>query len=274
MLHEKSQAREIRRDILPPPSRLEQLGIEVSGLLQAAAGVQGVSGAPAVIQIAGVAGGEGATTLAREFARMTAGRLGRRVCLVTTGGGADGSEAQLAGAVANGAGFRALSLPEETFNAETPTGVGAMLGGLQPDADLFVIDSPPMNRSIAGFLVSRQASGTILVADAGRTSTDAAEIACRAVAGSGGRLLGVVVNRRRHRAPRVVAELFGLGVPPEGLPRGRARWIWLALVLAVLLALAAALAQRGTQPPADPAANPAAGPAALGATGDAGRTGG
>lgn len=252
MLHDKNPARETRRAATSAPSRLEQLGIELGGLLQAAAGVRGVSGRPAVIQIAGVAGGEGATTLAREFARMAAGRLGRGVCLVTVGGAADGPEAQLAGAVGGGAGFRALSLPAEAFNTEVAGGGGALLAGLQPEADLFVLDSPPMNRSIAGFLVSRQVDGTILVADAGRTTTDAAEVACRAVSGAGGRLLGVVVNRRRHRAPRIIAELFGLGLPPEGLPRGRGRGIWLALAAAALLALAA-LSLGATEPGADPA---------------------
>lgn len=248
MLQGKTQTPDIR-SAGAAQSRFEKLGIEMGGLLQAAASLVPEQGRAAIVQVAGVEGGEGATTVATEFARATMDRLGRRVCLVSvTRAGAPAPEGEPGGGP-----FRALSIPAETFNAEIAGGLAGLLGGMAPEVDLFVIDSPPMNRSIAGFLIGRQVDGTILVVDAGRTLVDAAETACKAVAGGGGRLLGVVVNRRRYRVPRFLGEIFGLGVAPKGLPGQRLSWIWPAAAAIVLAILAAALIQRQAAEPPAPA---------------------
>jgi hypothetical protein len=85
--------------------------------------------------------------------------------------------------------------------------------------------------------MAREVNGTILVVDAERTIAGAADAARMAIERASGTVLGVVINRRRYRVPRPIAEALGLGPGPSELAYGRRAWV--ALAALVLLAAAA-----------------------------------
>jgi Mrp family chromosome partitioning ATPase len=233
------------------PTAFETLGIDASGLLQAVAGLKPTVAAPALVQVAGPEGGEGVSTIARELARLISRKLSRRVVLVLT----DSAQARPA-RLETGPARRdvaTLTLLSDTLVAERERTLAAQLAEDAPGTEIFIIDSPPLNRSVEAFIMSREVNGTILVVDAERTVAGAADAAQRAVERASGTVLGVVLNRRRYRLPAPIAEALGLGTGPS--VRGSRRRLWLALIVVILLAaggavavLAPELVGRGEQP--------------------------
>jgi Mrp family chromosome partitioning ATPase len=221
------------------PTAFETLGIEASGLLQAVASLKPTAAAPALVQIVGPEGGEGVSTIASELTRLISRKLSRRVVLVLADAGAPPAASGQA-RVDPGAGRRdvaTLALHPAALVAEREGTLVAQLAEDAPGTEIFIIDSPPLNRSVEAFMISREVKGTVLVVDAERTLAGAADAARMAVERASGTVLGVVINRRRYRVPRPIAEAFGLGPGPSGLAYGRSAW--LALAALVLLAVAA-----------------------------------
>jgi len=77
-----------------------------------------------------------------------------------------------------------------------------LLERLSQEAEVILIDSPPLLAVTDASILASMASGTILVAEVGRTRLDACAQAMEALERVGGKLLGVVLNRLDTRRRR------------------------------------------------------------------------
>jgi Mrp family chromosome partitioning ATPase len=75
-----------------------------------------------------------------------------------------------------------------------------ILGRLAEDADLVVVDSPPVQAVTDAVLLSSIVDGTLYVIDAGRTRREAVRRGRQALAYAGTRVLGVTLNRMAQRS--------------------------------------------------------------------------
>jgi capsular exopolysaccharide synthesis family protein len=103
----------------------------------------------------------------------------------------------LAGPITNGA---AQSLDFEL--------VGDLLARVRPEYDFVVIDSPPVNQYADASVLASKVDGVILVVEADRTPLAEAEAAKRQLERVGGRILGVVLNRKRSYIPAFLEALL------------------------------------------------------------------
>lgn len=99
----------------------------------------------------------------------------------------------------------ALSDPESGSRVAVNIGaVDAVLAMLRERYDLIVIDAPPTNRNVLGPALAKKADGVVLVVEAERTRTPIAAAALHAIEINAGRVLGVVLNKRRFHIPGFV----------------------------------------------------------------------
>lgn len=94
-----------------------------------------------------------------------------------------------------------------------------VLKRVKTGVDIVIIDSPPINAVTDAAVLARQVDGVVLVIDRGSTPQGQARRAAEAVAISGARILGVVVNRDPH-----AGRTDGLGyyaMHPEAVPPSR-----------------------------------------------------
>lgn len=68
---------------------------------------------------------------------------------------------------------------------------------IKEDADLVIIDSPPVLSASDALAISRHTDGVVLVSHSGKTRTDALKHAADAIHQGGIRLIGVVLNRQK-----------------------------------------------------------------------------
>jgi protein-tyrosine kinase len=170
--------------------------------------------------------GCGASTIAREFARVVALDLGRRVLLldakrvptqpaalgVTVGDGWE--QAAVVGAPLDSVAVSVPGTARLRVAVLSTHGGGAVildstefegaLAAVRNGCDLIVVDGPAPAESVDSLLLSRVADGCVLVVEAERTRWQVAENVKQRVAKHGGQVLGVVLNKRRHHIPRVV----------------------------------------------------------------------
>ena len=177
-----------------------------------------------IIQFIGSHPGEGTSTIARDFARFSATRLGKKVLFLE---GDPGNPSQ-----PFSGGGRMVSL-EETVRGgrrskrplpeskETGLSVGLVAREegslihflesedrapvwerLKEHFDLVVIDSPPLSASAAGLVLCRRTDGVVLVLEAERTRGPVAEKAKEQIQKNGGNILGVVFNKRKFYIPK------------------------------------------------------------------------
>ncbi len=179
-----------------------------------------------IIQFIGSHPGEGTSTIARDFARFSASRLGKKV-LFLEGDPADSSQPFSGGG-------RMVSLEETVRRGEEVEGAFAQSEGtglavglvareegslihflesedrapvwerLKEHFDLVVIDSPPLSASTAGLAFCRRADGVVLVLEAERTRGPVAEKAKEQIQKNGGNILGVVFNKRKFYIPKSI----------------------------------------------------------------------
>ena len=71
-----------------------------------------------------------------------------------------------------------------------------------------VIDAPPVVPSGTGMVLARRADGIVLVLAAERTRAPVVEQAKKMIEAHKSRLLGVVMNRRRHHIPKLIYRLL------------------------------------------------------------------
>jgi Mrp family chromosome partitioning ATPase len=75
---------------------------------------------------------------------------------------------------------------------------------LEDRFDLVLIDAPPIHHYPETVLLASQGMGVLLVICAESTKREVALGALKKVEAARGRILGVVLNRRRHYIPRIV----------------------------------------------------------------------
>jgi Mrp family chromosome partitioning ATPase len=159
------------------------------------------------IEFIGSREGEGTSTVVDEFARVSATRFGQRVLLLELD--PRGREERRHGLGSNGtvAGAGRLDiapLPQEFLAASTAggsPGPAATWRRLRAAYDLILVDAPPATTSPQGLAVSRQVDGVVLVLAAEDTRRPVAERVKQSIERSGGRVLGIVFNKRQYHIP-------------------------------------------------------------------------
>jgi protein-tyrosine kinase len=176
-----------------------------------------------IIQFIGSREGEGTSTVAREFARVSALKFGRSVLLLD----ADyyhptqhiffniqrefGWQDVMGD---NGAIDKALYQVGDTRLFLCPnspnSGASSQISSLQMDIflkklrerfELIVVDSQPATTSSDGLSISSKVDGVVLVVEAEKTRWPVAETAKERIQRNGGNILGVVLNKRRYYIP-------------------------------------------------------------------------
>lgn len=79
-----------------------------------------------------------------------------------------------------------------------------VLATLREQFDLILIDAPPTSGGPLGPALAKKSDGVILVLEAERTRSPVAAAARRAIEINGGRILGVVLNKRRFHIPAFI----------------------------------------------------------------------
>jgi protein-tyrosine kinase len=169
-----------------------------------------------VIELASATPGEGTSTIAREMALTVAGDLSKPVLLVhvvTDLPLSPGLEAVAHGRVPLEAVIEAD--PDVPTLATATLSVGGANAGLLFDgneldrvlaqaarlARLVIIDVPAILSDVTGIALSRKVSGVLLVVEAEKTRAPIIEQARRVIETGGGRVLGVILNKRKHHIP-------------------------------------------------------------------------
>ena len=139
-----------------------------------------------VLQFMSTEEGEGATTISRAFATVTALRLKQSVLFVDS---LDPAEASLSSA---------LYSPR----------MHELLQHLRRHYNLVVIDAPAATVSSDSFALARHVDGVILIAEADYTRWPVVQHLKDRLIKSGGTILGVVLNKRRYYIPSFLYKRF------------------------------------------------------------------
>lgn len=180
-----------------------------------------------IVQFIGSREGEGASTLACEFGRLTAGKLHKSVLILD----ADrtnpkqhlffgitpryGWDDMLRGETVvdkvlyqvNQSTLYLSPVSPKAFitnHALDTVKIGDFLKTLIELFDLVIVDTPPATSSPDGIAISRNVSGVVLVVEAEKTRWPVAENAKDTIEKNGGKILGAVFNKRRCHMPDFV----------------------------------------------------------------------
>ena len=180
-----------------------------------------------VVQFIGSHAGEGTSTIVREFARVTAERVRRSVLLLD----ADRYQATQSqfflvpsryswinvlqesgevGSAIHRVGESDLSFSpacdyrdctSELFNSPRFEGFWA---NLKAKFDLVLIDSPPLTVSPDALALASKVDGVVLVVEAEKTKWRTARYVREQIEMVGGKILGIVFNKRRYYIPQSI----------------------------------------------------------------------
>jgi protein-tyrosine kinase len=160
------------------------------------------------VQFIGSRPGEGTSTIAREFALISATRFGQRVLLLELDlrrPGLPGTDQ--APVRVDHTTLYAAPLPREfttATHAIDVAGAHAAWQRLRTQWDLVVLDSPPAALSPESLAMVGRVDGVVLIVEAETTRWPVAARAKESIVRSGGRVLGVVLNKRRHYIPAFI----------------------------------------------------------------------
>ena len=207
------------------PSELEMLD-EMAGL-HARIEIQLPGTESKIIQFLGSIEKEGTSTIAREFARISAIKFNKTV-LIIDGDMSRASQLQFFGikpqwgledaycedgdfkrAVHQIPGARLFVSAIRKPSSSNRESAGALKNPdlwktLRKYFDLIVVDSPAAKTSSEGFTTSPKADGVVLVLEAEKTRWPVAENTKKEVLKNGGKLLGIVLNKKRHYIPEQI----------------------------------------------------------------------
>jgi len=233
MQHAKRGSPQAKKSDVPPPpvsSSPHQLQSEIEGEMvrlyqNLHASLSDVT--KKVVLFVGSRQGEGTSTIVREFAKVVASRFDRSVVLLDANpydavqhlsfdvkpnvGWAD---VMLTGKPLDTALYRIagtnLFVSPMCVNSNVPPQIPnalaweAFLGKLKERFDLVLIDSPPATIYPDGLSVVNKVDGVVLVVAAEDTRWPVAESVKDHITRSGGRLLGMVFNKRRFYIPEFI----------------------------------------------------------------------
>lgn len=216
-----------------------------------------------IVQIAGLEGGEGVSTVAHSLAASVVRSMGVGVHHIVFTDRVD-QRAEDRGAD----GVQRTVMPLRMIRRIVSDGLLPLLDTPSNRPGLVLVETPPLLTAVEGAAISGKVRGTILVAEADRTTYAAMRAGRDAIARADGKIFGVVLNKRRYDVPRPIAR--ALGIPMGRLRRPRAGATIMLVLGLVAAALVAFLAL--TDPDVPPEAVPATGPETEsepgGATGD------
>lgn len=81
---------------------------------------------------------------------------------------------------------------------------GNFLREAKRNYDMVILDCPPVVDSAGSLVLPAKADVTVLVLEAERTRREVVQRAQKAINGSGARILGVVLNKKRYHIPKVL----------------------------------------------------------------------
>ncbi len=179
-----------------------------------------------VVQFIGCHRGEGTSTLVRNFAAVAANTLGVSVLLLDADRPAEQfvhfkitPESGWADAVrgecsvfdlATQVGESKLFVSQMFMNGETITldpnasRIDSFITELRKRFSLILIDSPPATSSTFGMSLSHQVDGIVLIVEAENTRWQVLHNIKAKLENQGGKILGVILNKRRHYIPRFI----------------------------------------------------------------------
>ncbi len=180
-----------------------------------------------VIQFIGSRGGEGTSTIVREFARTAADRIGHSVLLVD----ADRYQSTQSVFYSVAKQYSWIEVLQESGELEraihsvgksnlrvspscnsrvfTPELFNSprfdeFWANLKHNFDLVLIDSPPLTVSPDGLALAAKVDGIVLVVEAEKTKWRTARYVRERIEMVGGKILGVVFNKRRYYIPQSI----------------------------------------------------------------------
>lgn len=174
---------------------------------------------PRVVMFLAAQGGEGTSTVAAQFAYALAADPGVRVLLVDVhprrpAYAADGSSRVLAAefSVPPHGGVSAAPRPDlmplqeavTTAGGAAPQALRDILQAVAGGYDWVLLDGPPVLDSPDAAPLGQAADGVIVVVQAGRTKRPVLARTVDLVSRSGGRIIGMVLNRRRLEIPEFI----------------------------------------------------------------------
>lgn len=175
----------------------------------------------------GTRNGEGASTLAREFAKVGARELRKRVVLIDCEGGLGGHHEHFG--LAMGAGLDAVLAGQADLDeALSPAGddllrvgrlmapggsaasvvcgpdFGNLMDSIRNSAQWVLFDAPSASVSSDVFLLAPETDGVVVVVEAEKTRWQVVGSLRTRIAMQGGTVLGVILNRRKHYIPSFI----------------------------------------------------------------------
>jgi protein-tyrosine kinase len=96
-------------------------------------------------------------------------------------------------------------LPAEVFEGKA---IELLLAELKQKFDFIIFDAAPVIEFPDSYALAPKVDGIILVVEAEKTSIEEAQRAKRNIEQAGGRLLGVVLNRRKNYIPALLRKFF------------------------------------------------------------------
>jgi Mrp family chromosome partitioning ATPase len=159
---------------------------------------------PRIVFLAASQGGEGTSSVAAQFAASLAGDTRLRVLLVdvharrpawSAPGRPDGGPRNLA----------LMPLPKVPGDrALDANGLREVLRSVASGFDWILLDGPPVLESPDAATLTTAADGVLVVVQAGRTKRPVLARSVDLINRAGGRVLGVVLNRRRLEIPEFI----------------------------------------------------------------------
>jgi len=180
-----------------------------------------------VVQFAGTQAGPDTSRLVFEFARLMAGRLNKRVLLVTAGpfryansNGNDWAKENWEPVIQGGHPIDDhVHAVEEGSNlwftqiSASPGALPAMISDPRFDSlmyslrslfDMIVIDSPPLSESSCAARISSVSDGVVLIVEAGKTRWQVIKSQMQEIRANNGTILGAILNNRRFYIPEFI----------------------------------------------------------------------
>jgi capsular exopolysaccharide synthesis family protein len=180
-----------------------------------------------VVQFIGSRPGEGTSTIAREFARIAAERMGQRVLLVDADR-YEGTQSKFYSVQSQRSWAQAIEEPadlglaihrvrESSLFISPASNTGAptpelfnsprfeeFWASIKLNFDLVVIDSPALAISPDAFAIASKVDGVILVVEAEKSKWRTARYVREQIERVGGNMLGIVFNKRRYYIPQSI----------------------------------------------------------------------
>jgi len=182
-----------------------------------------------IVQFIGSQEGEGTSTIAMEFARTAAFKIGKSVLLLDADrvqpshhhyfpvrldtGWLESVKSRrgIGGALyqVQGSGFLVSSSSDggpSSSDVFLSASIDSFWNILRHRFDLIIVDSPPLTESSEGLAIAPKVDGVVIVVEAERTRWTVAENVKKRLGKVGGNILGIVFNKRRYYIPQAIYE--------------------------------------------------------------------